>query len=34
MKNQYRGVDCLKRGRGLGQLASLRGAWQERGVVF
>ena len=32
-KNQYTGVDCLKRGRGLGQFADLRteGGWLERG---
>ena len=33
MKNQYRGEDCLKRGR-LGQFVDLRGGgevWQERG---
>ena len=34
-KNQYREENCLKRGRGLGQLADLRvGAWQERKGVF
>ena len=34
-KNQYRGGDCLKKGRGFGQFADLRGSLaRKRGCVF